>query len=110
MNKIPNSQLIEKDIPSNRASWKKIVPFAFTFDGYGHWGTFEKCREVAKAGIASYRDNRTFSQSLTDLRTCLFFEARRWRHLEKNPTKLGMEYIHALLEAIRMRVTAREIG
>ena len=50
MNKIPNSQLIEKDIPSSKATWKKIQPFALTFDGYEHWGTFKKCREVAHQG------------------------------------------------------------
>ena len=110
MTKIPNSQLIEKDIPSNRATWKKILPFALTFDGYEHWGNFDKCREIAKAGIATYRDKQPFSQSLTDLRTCLFYEARRWRHLEKDPNKSGMDYIHALLDAIRVRVLAHEIG
>jgi len=110
MNKIPNSQLIENDIPSSRASWKKIVPFALTFNGYEHWGTFEKCREVAKHGVDLYRSKQELSQSLTDLRTCLFFEARRWHHFEKSPGKNGMEYIHALVEAIRVRVQAKEIG
>lgn len=110
MNKIPNSQLIEKDIPSSRASWKKVLPFALTFDGYEHWGDFGKCQEVAKLGITSYRTQKAFTQSLTDLRTCLFYEARRWRHLEKNPNKNGMEYIHALVDAIRIRVLARDFG
>lgn len=110
MTKIPNSQLIENDIPSSRASWKKIQPFALTFNGYEHWGSFEKCREVAKHGISLYRANHELSQSLTELRTCLFYEARRWRHLEKTPSKPGMEYIHSLLDAIRIRVLAREIG
>lgn len=110
MTKIPNSQLMEKDIPSNGATWKKILPFALTFNGSEYWGSFEKCREVAKVGIASYRDKKPFTQSLTDLRTCLFYEARRWNHLEKSPNKMGMAYIHALLDAIRVRVLARELG
>ena len=110
MNKIPNSQLIENDIPSSRASWKKIVPFALTFNGYEHWGTFKKCREVAKHGVDLYRSKQELSQSLTDLRTCLFFEAQRWHHFEKQPSKSGMEYVHALLEAIRLRILAREVG
>jgi len=110
MTKIPNSKLNEDDIPSARATWQKILPFAMTFDGSEYWGSFEKCREIAKVGIASYRDKKPFTQSLTDLRTCLFYEARRWNHLEKTPNKLGMAYIHALLEAIRVRVMARELG
>jgi len=109
MNKIPNIQLIENDIPSSRASWKKIVPFALSFNGYEYWGTFEKCREVARQGVALYKRKQELTQSLTDLRTCLFFEARRWHHFEKTPGKNGMGYIHALLDAIRVRVLAREI-
>jgi hypothetical protein len=110
MNKIPNSQLIEKDIPSNKATWKKIQPFALTFNGYEHWGTFKKCREVAQQGIIQYKAKKALTLSLTDLRTCLFFEAMRWKHYEKEPTKHGMEYIRALSEAIRVRVQAREIN
>ena len=83
MDKIPNSQLIEGDIPSHRASWKKIQPFALSFNGYKHWGSFKRCREVAEEGVTLYRGQKALNQSLTDLRTCLFFEARRWKHLEK---------------------------
>jgi hypothetical protein len=110
MNKIPNSQLIEKDIPSKKATWRKIQPFALTFNGYEHWGTFKKCREVAQQGVTLYKNKRALTLSLTDLRTCLFFEAMRWRHLEKEPTKQGLDYIHVLSEAIRARVLAREIN
>ena len=109
MNNIPNSQLIENDIPSRRASWKNIQPFALTFDGYKHWGTFKKCREVADYGLSLYRKQEPLVQSLTDLRTCLFFEARRWKHLGKDPSRKAMAYIHALVDAIRVRVLAREI-
>jgi hypothetical protein len=110
MNKLSNSLLIEDDIPSRRASWKKIVPFAMTFNGYQHWGSFRKCREVAQTGVQLYRNRQELDQSLTDLRTCLFFEARRWTHYEKNPSKKGMGYIRALVEAIRRRVQAKEIS
>ena len=110
MNKIPNSQLIEKDIPSNKATWRKVLPFALTFNGYEHWGTFKKCREVAHQGVTLYKSKQQLTLSLTDLRTCLFFEAMRWKHLEKEPTKQGLDYVHALSEAIRARVHAREIN
>ena len=110
MDIIPNSQLIEGDIPSHRASWKKIQPFAMSFDGYKHWGSFKRCREVAEDGVKLYRGQKALNQSMTDLRTCLFFEARRWKHYAKNPSKKGMEYVHILVEAIRLRVAAKEIG
>ena len=108
MNKIPNSQLIETDIPGSRASWKKIEPFAQTFNGYKHWGSFKKCREVAEEGVKLFRNKKELTQTLTDLRTCLFFESRRWNHYEKAPSKKGMEYMHILVEAIRVRVAAKE--
>jgi len=110
MDTIPNTQLIEKDVPSPRATWKKIEPFALTFNGYKHWGSFKKCREVADQGVKLYRGRQALNQSLTDLRTCLFFESRRWKHYEKNPTKKGMEYIRALVEAIRVRIQAKEFS
>jgi hypothetical protein len=110
MDSIPNSQLIAKDIPSQRASWKKIEPFALTFNGYKHWGSFKKCREVAERGVKLYRGQQALThQTMTDLRTCLFFESRRWKHYEKAPSKKGMEYIRTLVEAIRLRVAAKEI-
>lgn len=109
MNTIPNSLLIEKDIPSRRAAWKNILPFAHTFNGYEHCGSVKKCREVARQGIVLYKSNQDLAQSLTDLRTCLFFEARRWKHFEKTPTKTGMVYIHALVEAIRVRVQEKKL-
>ncbi len=110
MDKIPNSQLIIGDLPSRRAAWKTIIPFAQSFNGYEHWGSVEKCREVAKHGVVMYKANQDLTQSLTDLRTCLFFESRRWKHLEKNPSKAGLVYVHALIEAIRVRVQAKELA
>ena len=64
------------DIPVPDADINEIGCFALTFDGYEHWGAFEKCAEVANAE----RQN-----TLTDLRTCLFFEQRRWRHSGYGP-------------------------
>lgn len=110
MIKIPNSQLIDGDLPSRRAAWKNIVPFAQSFNGYEHWGSVQKCREVAKQGIALHKANQTLTQSLTDLRTCLFFEARRWKHLKRTPNKAGLVYVRALVEAIRSRVHGKELS
>ena len=101
--------MIESDIPSRRAAWKNIQPFALTFNGYDYWGSFKKCREVAQRGVDLYKANQPLMQSLTDLRTCLFFEARRWKHIGKNPSKKGMDYIHALVGEIRVRVQAKEL-
>jgi hypothetical protein len=110
MDKIPNSLLHKADIPSRRAPWIKIIPFALTFNGYEHCGSVQKCRDIARQGVALHKENHDLNQSLSDLRTCLFFEARRWKHLEKKPTPSGLRYIRALLEEIRIRVQANELS
>ncbi|HVF26437.1 MAG TPA: hypothetical protein VNA23_11140 [Anaerolineales bacterium] len=109
MKPIPNSQLSETDPPARSANWQNIQTFAITFDGYEHWGSFKKCREVADLDVSLHRKQEPQVQSLTGLRTCLFFESRRWKHLEKAPTKKAMGYIHALVEQIRVRVLAKTI-
>ena len=70
------SDLNAKDIPPSDASWEDIWRLALTFNGYQHWGSFEKCVEVA---------NQERDTTLVDLRTCLFFEFQRWRHFGENP-------------------------
>ncbi len=110
MNIIPNSQLIKGDLPSRRAAWKNIIPFALSFNGYEHWGSVQKCRDVAKQGVALQKADKDLTQSLTDLRTCLFFEVRRWKRLERNPNKAGLVYVHALVEAIRVHVETKELA
>lgn len=46
--------------------------------------------------------------SITELRTCLFFEQRRWRHYGFDPDEQAMEYILALVDRMREEVRATE--
>ena len=59
------------------------------------------CAEIANAR----RHN-----SLTDLRTCLFFEQRRWRHFGEDPEGEDMAYIREVVEKIRGRVAVRDLA
>lgn len=70
---IPNSEITEADIPESRAdlTWRELTPFALSFDAYEHWGSFEKCAEIAMHESLG---------SLTDLRTKLFMLQRAYRH------------------------------
>lgn len=92
---IRNEELQLSDIPRDDASYEEISGFALTFDAYTHWGSFEKCAQVA---------NERGHGTLTELRTCLFFEQRRWRHFGEAPDEEAMEYIRSLLASIRKRV------
>lgn len=92
---VPNQRLKASRIPDPDAEWDEIGQFALTFNGYEHWGSFEACAEIA-------RERR--QSTLTELRTCLFFEQRSWRHAGYDPSPEAMRYIKHLLEQIRWRV------
>lgn len=96
---LANSELSPGDIPSFREPWVRIEPFALTFDGFRYWGSIEKCAQVAAKPPST----------LTDLRTCLFYEARRWKHAGKSPDAVAMKRIGALLFAISQKVRAGDL-
>jgi hypothetical protein len=100
VHEIANSVLTLTDIPDPGAEWQAFEEFALSFDGYKVWGSFEKCADVA---------NARRQETLTDLRTCLFFEQRRWRHFGEVPDGEAMTYLRQLVEMIRHRVSAGDV-
>jgi hypothetical protein len=105
---IANSDLTANDIPAAGADWHTIGRFALTFNGYEHSGSFGRCAEIANRGAKVYEESRVLPDSLTGLRTCLFFEQRRWRHYGYDPDEQAMTYIQALVEKIRALIRAQE--
>lgn len=95
---IRSDKLRPEHVPDPESDWDRIQQFALTFNGYDHWGSLDRCAEIANA-----RDPKT----LTELRTCLFFEQRRWRHFGEVPGGEDMAYIRGLVAGIREAVTAR---
>jgi hypothetical protein len=98
---VPNDALTLSDIPSPDAIWPVVAKFALTFDGYKHWRSSQKCHDAARAR----RD-----ETLTELRTCLFVEQRRWRWLESEPDEAAWVYIRGVVEKIRAKVTAGDLA
>jgi hypothetical protein len=92
-------RLTIEDLPGPQADWSTISAFALTFDAYVVLGSFEACAEIA---------NARNSETLTDLRTCLFFEQRRWRHFGEEPDSSSLEYIHGIVEKTRIKLGAGE--
>ncbi|MEO8166310.1 MAG: hypothetical protein ABI619_13030 [Betaproteobacteria bacterium] len=92
---LANTELTPADVPSFREVWPRIEPFALTFDGFKYWGSVEKCAAIAQSRRPG---------SLTELRTCLFYEARRWKLAGKTPDADSMKFIRALIFAIREKV------
>ena len=70
---IPNADLTEEDIPREDANWDQwsgIPSFAASFNGYEHWGSFQKCFDVGM--LDRTRDLRELT--LTQLLTCLPYQ------------------------------------
>jgi hypothetical protein len=97
---IPNDALRLDDLPPPDADWPEVWRLADTFNGYKHWGSFERCAEVA---------NERRDSTLTDLRTCLFFECRRWHHYNDEPDDEDAPYIRGLVAKIREMVAAGRV-
>jgi len=96
---ISNQRLKPTQIPGQSADVDSLMRFALTFSGYDHCGSFEACARIANA-----RSHDT----LSDLRTCLYFEQRRWRHYGDAPDDEALSYWRKLVEKIRAKVQSGE--
>lgn len=92
---IPTDYPQASDVPADDADLEDLFRFALSFDGYRRWGSFSRCAEIANA-----RDHG----SLDKLRTCLFFEARRWHHFGDSPDEEETRYWRSLVAEIRLRL------
>ncbi len=106
---IPNADLKEEDIPVADAEYHEITSFALTFDGYEAWGAFDRCAEIANQWAQVYARHQELPTLLSELRTCLFFEQRRWHHFGRAPDDEAMTYVRALVEEIRRIVRGGEV-
>jgi hypothetical protein len=79
-----------------------IAEFALTFDGYQALG--DRTGDLANGAKHEWSENRALPDDLVELRSCLFFEQRRYRHFGWDPEEDAMGYIRALIEAIRALV------
>lgn len=95
---IPTEQLTRRDVPQAR-DWETIQKFALTLGGYS--GTFDEDARLANARRPS---------SLHELRVCLHFEQRRFRHIDETPEGPNWEYILAIVDAIDALLAVRETG
>lgn len=92
---LSNAELALEDVPRPDADLSEIFDFALTFDGYEVLGGFDACAEIANAKRHS---------TLTELRTCLFFEQRRHHHFGEPPNKKEEKYIRSLVTKLRKKI------
>jgi len=101
MDTIPNKSLRLEDIPWPVDHRYPLDSFALTFNGYKECGSFEECARIA---------NDAQPTTLTELRACLFFEQRRWRHFGVGPDEDAITYMWSLVERIRAKVMANDLA
>ncbi len=98
--RISNQELELELIPTPSAEWEEIGRFALTFNGYEESGSFEECAHIA---------NNRMTNTLSELRTCLFFEQRRWHHFGDTPDGDSMRYLRQLIDLIRDKVAGKQL-
>lgn len=107
---IRNEELMPEHLPEPDAPfWGSVDAFALTFDGYEHFGSFEACAQIANAARRVFDETGRTPRFLDELRGCLFFEQRRWRHFDDHPNEDAFLYIGALLDGIRRVVIDRTL-
>jgi hypothetical protein len=96
---VPHRLLRRGDLPASRAPFDEVVAFAYSYHGYEQLG-LERCAGLANETLSCFLVDRSLPDDLDVLRACLFFEARRWIVLEREPDLRARLYVDALLERI----------
>jgi hypothetical protein len=97
------------DQPSGR-SWRGVVNFAQQFSGYEEMGSFDRCGVIANAALEAFSRTAEVPSDEKELRACLFFEARRWRHFGSEPDENAWPYIEALRRGLGRDSDGSRIG
>jgi hypothetical protein len=101
--RLAHDELRPEHLPHPRDPFEEVVRFAYTFDGYERFG-MRLCGEMANraaSGFVATGELPTWlAGDLDRLRGCLFFEARRWILLEREPDTRALMYVHRLIDAI----------
>jgi hypothetical protein len=100
---IANEKLEPTTFPKRRDPFDTLVQFAYSFDGYTHFG-METCAELANAALSNFYHSQVLPDDIDVIRACLFFEARRWTLYKKEPDNKAFIYIHALLDRLTKRL------
>ena len=103
-----DAQLTPADIPGPNAGWAEIGWFALRMNGYQELGN-DEVADLANNAVQYHREHGQIDPglTLTQLRGCLFFEQRRFRHYSHDPTDKDVPYIRTLVEAIRAQIPIR---
>ena len=103
VNPIESQHLSEEMFPRPGSSFADVVVFAYTFDGYAHYG-MEACANLANQTLSGYYKEESLPEDVNELRACLFFEARRWMLYGSMPDTMANIYIAALIQKLKEKL------
>lgn len=89
---IASSEIKRSDIPEKFGNWSELIEFAATFD-------FRK-EEMKAKGI----DSLTPESSISEMRSALFHEYRRYNHFGYRPTEEVFQKCIQVVERIRNEI------
>ena len=82
--------------------WPTVNEFALSFNAYERVGTFTNVSNFGNKWAETFAADGRLPKTIDQIRTCLFFEQRRWRHYDvdayQDPD--AKRYIQALLERL----------
>ena len=88
--------------PNNNNDLQTVWKYALTIDGYAfsksQFG--RECGDLANERLEEYQHAYKWRGSFEELRCCLFFEQRRWRHFGYDPEGQDLMTIHELYNAV----------
>ncbi len=87
--------------PSGAPWWPDITQFALTYNAYNRVADVHAVGQIGNGARARYGHDGSFPDDLDELRAALFFEQRRYHHFGEGPDGADLDYIQALVGAIR---------
>lgn len=85
------------ELPATYADWGEYARFAASFQPRSR----DDASELGSWALARWRRTGEVPETLEELRTCLWFEQRRWSFHGRAPDAETMRYCAALVRAIR---------
>lgn len=89
--------LREEDLPSTYAEWGDYARFAVSYRPRSG----DDAGELANWAYARWQRTGEVPPKLEELRSCLWFEYRRWRFHDRVPDPGTMRYCASLVRAMR---------
>lgn len=90
------------EVPGPDANWwNEINEFALTFNAYSRGDDFDAVADIDRQVRGTWDRDATLPNDVDVCRTALFFEQRRFRHLDAEPVGDDDRFVRAIIKQIR---------